>query len=78
MKLVAEPEVSPEERLEETEKEKSSATRDAHLGLSRSRRKIEMYRRRVFCWSGLVRRRLFRTWPPKTHENRRLSHCESL
>jgi len=47
--LVAEPEVSPEERLEETEKEKSSTTRDAHLRLSRSRRKIEIYRRRVLA-----------------------------
>jgi hypothetical protein len=76
--LVAEPEVSPEERLEETEKEKSSTTREAHLGLSGSRRKIEMYRRSVFCWIGLVRWRLFGPWRPKALENCRLSHCERL
>jgi hypothetical protein len=47
--LVAEPEVSPEERLEEIEKEKSSTTRDMHLRLSRSRRKIDNNQRRVLA-----------------------------
>jgi hypothetical protein len=50
--LVAEPEVSPEERLEEIEKEKSSTTRDTHLKLSRSRRKIDNNQRRVLDWAG--------------------------
>jgi hypothetical protein len=51
--LVAEPEESPEERLEETEKKKkSSTTRDAYLRLSRSRRKIDNNRRRVLDRAG--------------------------